>query len=65
MNPSVYKDAVAYDPVTLEIKGRIDGQGGLFPGAGTLTKEADTAEEIDAFIASEGLRELASGSSPA
>ena len=57
MNSITNKYAIAYSPETLEIKGRLDGAGELFPGDGTLTFEADTAAEIDAFIASEGLVE--------
>ena len=57
MNSIINKHAIAYAPETLEIKGRIDGAGELFPGDGTITFEADTSAEINAFIAENGLVE--------
>lgn len=50
--------AVAYDPTTLKIRGRLDGIGQLFPGDGMLTLEADTPEELNEFIAVKGLYQV-------
>ena len=57
MKTTLNKYAVAYDPVALEIRGRLDGQGELCPGEGTQLAEFGTQEELEAFIAENGLQE--------